>query len=86
MPKDDLPVPIFVAEFIDNDVTEHVQVKMCNRRHRGESIDHFNASFTYISNGAHIDMRMDNIVKVHYVGTKDKLKTMLPEHHLVKGF
>lgn len=81
----DIATPIFIAEFIDpmDESTNYAQVRLCTKRHRGEWFDHFNSSYTYISNGAHIDMTWDCIVKVHYVETYDRLRSMLPDHHLL---
>ena len=77
----DLATPVFFAEFFDTDGSrQYAQVRLCTKRAARCGVYHFNNAYTYVSNGAHVDEQMDNVVRVHYVETFDKLRMFNPSH------
>ena len=79
----DLGVPIHFAAIEDADGVEYVQVRLCTARRATCGIYHFNASYTYVSNGAHIDMEQDGITAIRYVESFDTLRSIRPDHWLL---
>lgn len=82
----DLGSPLHFVEidaFTESGETFFEQVRPCTRRHRGEFFDHFRSSYTYVFNGAHVDMKGDAIVRIHYVESFNYLRHCDPQHPLL---